>query len=672
MKYGYFDESGRVYSIQNVKTPVSWKNILFNDEYFMEASQRLCGKSFAVEDYKRSPSLESEKRFYVKIDDKIYHLGSGESDSYLCEHHIHKSVMLEEFDSFTSKITVFVPVKGKREIWNIEIKNKLDKKINPKVFACFEFANIEYLSLECDCTDGCFVKNSFPYHIKYEEYEQLKPSERKVYVISNKKPASYECSKNKYFGGDNPFSVPSMIENGMGSDSKCEYENCVAGFHHELDIAPKETDSITYTAGVAKYKCEIDEIKNNMPEFKAELKKAEEKWNKDISALQINTEYKDLNILVNYWLKKQMIYLVRHNRGGVYCPVRNQLQDAMGYAVLNPDEALEFGLRVLRRQNKNGYLKQWYMTDGSADKGLCLINHSDACIWLIICIIEIIKLTGNDNNYLRLEKYIDSDEKETVLTHLKKAAFYMSSQLGEHGLCLMKDGDWTDPINGAGRLGKGESTWNTLALIYAIRILNEIELDNRLDEIRIKLINAVNTYCWNDDRYIAGFDDYGIPFGCKGEKEGSLFLNAQTWALLAGVCDEERTAIVKNTINKLKTDFGFLLLSPAFEDWNPRWGKISIKQKGNTENGSVYSHGNMFKAYADFVIGDEKEGLETLCSILPTNPKNPPCKNLQVPIFLPNYYFGCKGDNFGHSSNVYSTGAAAWILWLAHEYLRGV
>lgn len=670
MEYGHFKNGGKTYEINNVKTPTPWKNTLFNDEYFMEVSQRLCGQSFAVDNYKRSPSLDNDKRFYVKINDKIYHLGSGESDKFACEHHIHKSVMIEEFDSFISRITVFVPVRGKQEIWNIEIENKTNEKIAPQVFACFDFANIGYLSLECDYLNECFVKTSFPYHIKYEEYEQLKPTERKIYVTSNKKVKSYECSRDRYFGGDNPFSTPVMIENGEGSNKKCEYEYCIAGFHHELVLEANKSDSITYVAGETKNFEEIVEIKNNLPDFETELKKAEEKWNKDTSSFMINTEYEDLNTLVNYWLKKQVTFLTRHNRGGVYCPVRNQLQDAMGYATINPDEALEFALRVLRRQHEDGYLKQWYMTDGSPDIGLCLINHSDACVWLIICMIEIIKLTGDESLYQRLEGYMDSDAKEPIIVHLKKAAHYMSTQLGQHGLCLMKDGDWTDPINGVGRLGRGESTWNTLALIYAIKLLNEIEFDKELDEIRNQLINAVNTHCWNEDRYIAGFDDDGKPFGCKGEKEASLFLNAQTWALFAGVCDEERTKIVRKTIDKLKTDFGFLLLDPPFETWNPRWGKISIKQKGNTENGSVYSHGNLFKAYADFYVNDNQAGIDTILSILPTNPKNPPCKNLQVPTFVPNYYFGCKGDNFGHSSTVYGSGAAGWILWLAQKYLK--
>ena len=614
--------------------------------------------------------MEAEKLFYVKIDDKIYHLGSGGGKRYSCEHHIYKSVMLEEFDSFTSKITVFVPAEGKREVWNIEIENKTNSTINAQVFACFGFANICYLSLECDYTNGYFCKSSFPYHIKYEEYEELKPAERKAYAMSDKAVKSYECSKDRCFGGDNPFSTPLMVESGEGSNKKCEYEPCIAGFHHELSISAGEADSVTYIAGQAESRAEIDEIRKNMPDFKEEIKQAEEKWSRATAPLNIATEHEDLNALVNYWIKKQIIYLARHNRGGVYCPVRNQLQDAMGYAVINPKGALELALRVLRRQRKDGYLKQWYMTDNSPDTGLCLIEHSDACVWLVICMLEIIKLTGDEANYSLMEGYIDSEDKESILTHLKKAALYMSSQLGEHGLCLMKDGDWTDPINGAGRLGRGESTWNTLALIYAIRLLNDVEYDPALDEIKDKLTEAVNKHCWDEDRYIVGFDDEGRPFGCRGEKEGALFLNAQTWALFAGVCDGERTKIVRNTIDTLKTDFGFLLLAPLFEDWNPVWGKISIKQKGTTENGSVYSHGNMFKAYADFVCGDKTAAVDTILSILPTNPKNPPDKNLQVPIFIPNYYFGCEGDNFGHSSNVYSTGAAAWMLWLADKYLN--
>lgn len=672
MEYGKFIDGGRTYRIQTAKTPTPWKNLLFNDEYFTEVSQRLCGAGFAVQEYKRTPVLAGDKVFWVKIGDKAYHLCHGTGLTYSCEHHIHKTVLREEFEEFESEITVFVPESGKRELWQVKLTNRTAKSLTAEVFSCFEFANIEYLSLECeyDREKGYFCKSSFPYHITYDEYEKLKGTERKIYVMSSAEVKSFECSKQKFYGGDNPYSVPRMVELGRGTNEKCEYEDCVAGFHHEFVLGSLKAGAVCFVAGEAGTREEIDRIQANRPDFEQELKAAEKKWESYMNALQIDSGYDDLNWFVNCWLKKQMVYLARMNRGGVYCPVRNQLQDAMGYAVLDPEGAFELGLRVLRRQKENGYLKQWYMTDGSPDKGLCLIHHSDACVWLIICMTEIIELTGKLEYYGKKEAYSDSGLEETIYEHLRKGALYMASQIGSHGLCLMKDGDWTDPINGAGRKGRGESVWNTLALIYAIKKLCAVRFDEELDRIRASLTEAVNTYGWDGDRYLAGYDDEGIPFGSRAEEEASLFLNAQTWALIAGVCDEERIQILKRQIGTLKTDFGYLLLYPPFKSWNPRWGKISIKQKGTTENGSVYCHGNLFKAYADFLIGDREAAVATMRSILPTNERNGPDKNLQVPIFVPNYYFGCEGENLGHSSNVYSTGAAAWMLWLAKKYMN--
>ena len=670
MEYGTFVNGGKTYQIRTAKTPTPWKNILFNDEYVTEVSQRLCGEGYAVQNYKRSPVLASEKGFYVKIGETSYHLCHGTGLSYSCEHHIHKTVLSEEFEEFESRITVFVPASGKRELWQVAIKNKTAGDLTAEVFSCFEFANIEYLSLECDYNQekGYFCKSSFPYHITYDEYEKLKPVERKCYVMSSAKVKSFECSRQKFYGGDNPYSIPRMIERGRGTNEICEYEDCIAGFHHELTLGSGEEKTLVFAAGEAVTREEIDQIRDTMPDFDTELRLAWQRWEQYLNTFFVHSGYEDLDRFVNYWLKKQTVYLARMNRGGVYCPVRNQLQDAMGYAVLDPEGAFELGLKVLRRQQENGYLKQWYMTDGSPDRGLCLLNHSDACIWLVICMTGIIEMTGNPDYYGKQESYAGG-RKESIYDHLRRAALYMASQTGSHGLCLMKDGDWTDPINGAGRKGKGESVWNTLALIYAIKKLCEVSFDEELNRFRISLTEAVNRYGWDGDRYLAGYDDEGIPFGSKSDEEASLFLNTQTWALIAGICGEERAQILKAQIETLRTDFGYLLLSPPFQSWNPRWGKISIKQKGTTENGSVYCHGNLFKAYADFLTQDREAAVDTMRRILPTNPKNGPERNLQAPVFIPNYYFGCRGDNFGHSSNVYNTGAAPWMLWLAKKYM---
>lgn len=263
--------------------------------------------------------------------------------------------------------------------------------------------------------------------------------------------------------------------------------------------------------------------------------------------------------------------------------------------------------------------------------------------------------------------------------HLTRAARYMYEHRGSHGLCLMGDGDWTDPINGAGRKGRGESTWSTLALIHCVNLLLEnlskglepVEI-GWLKAIREELVDCVNQNCWAGDRYVAGFDDDGAAFGAP-EDGDRLFLNAQTWAILAGVPNEKRLAKLEETLRRLETPFGPLLLDPPFDGWDARWGRISIKKSGTTENGSVYCHASMFKAYSDAARGDGDALYDTLRRTLPTNPDNPPEVNLQLPTYVPNYYYALKGSpNYGRSSCHSGTGTVGWMLQIILEGLLGV
>lgn len=667
MEFGKFTMGGKCYVVTTPKTPTPWKNRLFHERYFLEVSQRLCGESFLVEDFRRYPVLAEEKRFYAKVNGKVYHLFCGQAQEYRCEHHLEKTIVTEQYADFSVCTTVFVPACGGGEVWSFHIENCTEQELAVQFFACFPFANITYQSLECSFRNGCFYKKSFPYYIRYDEYEKLRQTERIAYVLSDTPTESFECSKRRYFGGDDPFGIPQMVQAG-GSDQKCEYEDCVAAFSHVLTLPAKGAHTVNYRAGAEKTEAEIAMRTISEKNVQEMLENTQREAERALAPVQINTSYEDLDALVNYWAKKQLIFLATHNRGGVYCPVRNQLQDAMGYAALAPAKAWQIVSSILRKQRSDGYLKQWYTTDGSPASGLCQLDHSDGGIWLILCGLEVARL-GERAWLDEKHPYCDGAEEASALEHLKKATYYLTGQLGAHGLCLMKDGDWTDPINGPGRKGRGESTWNTMALIYALGLLLEIEEDAELRKRMDALKAAVDRFCWDEDRYIVGYDDDGVPVGARTDREGNLFLNTQTWAIISGVCTPARRKIVYKTLERLKTDFGYRLLDPAFSAWNPQWGKISVKHRGNTENGSVYTHGNAFMAYAYFLSGDADRAIETLRMILPTNPNNPPSNSLQLPTFIPNYYVANVDCDFGRSSNFYGSGTPSWLIWMANRYL---
>ena len=196
--------------------------------------------------------------------------------------------------------------------------------------------------------------------------------------------------------------------------------------------------------------------------------------------------------------------------------------------------------------------------------------------------------------------------------------------------------------------------------------------DDELSAIADRLDAAMNEHAWDGNWYLAGIDDEGRPYGTHKDPEAKEFLNAQSFAILAGIARGERLEKVVKSFESLHIDTGYLLFAPEFNEYNAVWGRISAKNPGTAENGCAYCHGTMFKAASDIARGDADAAFETLYSVLPINPKNPTEQNLQSPTFIPNFYFSLPGANFGRSSLSYGTGSVAWFLWMMVEYIAGI
>lgn len=678
MKYGDFTAEGRKFRINTPATPTEWTNYLFNDNYLAEISQTLKGKSAVVDNYSRQDFTDGYRNFYISDENNVFSL-SDIPEEYFCEHGLGETRVHMEKGGILADISVFVPIEARCEVWSVKLTNQSEetKKIN--LFSVIPFEQNGPMGGSVRYTDGFIYKYSFPYHVYYEDKKRVENNKAYYYMYSDRKPDSYEGDSARFYGCADINCVPEAVRAGACKSLDSEGDGPFIGaMQHSLMLDCGCSETINFIIGA---ETNIENIKSFTKSFdiNEEYRKLNQLWGKRINSLYIDTPDKNINYMVNYWVKKQVILLTRLNRMSVYCPVRNQLQDALGYSMIEPFEALKYALNVLRRQQSDGFLKQWYMTDGSPERDLCLLNHCDAPIWLILCVVEIIEQCEDMSIYDRIEGYIDSDTADSIYNHLIKAAHSIAAMRGEHGLSLMLDGDWTDPINGAGRLGRGESTWASEASAYAVNrlaLVAEMRNDNKtMEELRKlakELIEAINKHCYVDGYYVTGFDDNGVPFGKASDKEGSLFLNAQVWAIISGAAQGEREKSVLNAIASLETEFGPRLLYPAFSEWNDTWGRISIKQAGTTENGSVYCHASMFKAYSDCIRGDGESAYRTVIKTLPTNPDNPPSRNGQLPLFIPNYYFALEGSaNIGKSSCNYGTGSAAWFLWVVVKHILG-
>lgn len=682
-EHGKFAEGGRIFEITTPLTPVPWKNHLFNDEYYLEMSQTLQGEGYLVKDYNRSLCLNGYRYFYLadRESKAVWNpnyvpLGKN-PDMYSCRHGLWMTEVESVQQGIETVIRVFVPPSGCREIWSVSLRNQWEYPREISFYSVFGFYDHGVMGGECTYDEEVIFKYAFPYHTLYEEKEQVEKDKAYTYLFSDRKPASCEMSKRRFFGDQGETAIPDGVKNGILTGIKGEAEDFCGAFSYMLHMEPGETIRIFLETGAESTKEAILERKKSFcgEQVSKMLQETENFWEQLFDGFYMKTPDANLNAFGNYWLKKQITLLTRQNRGSSYCPIRNQLQDAMGYAMISPKNAQKYILDVMCLQTGDGFIQQWHDTTGAAPRGLCLLKHTDGPVWLVICTETLVRQSGNRELLFRQVPYSDGG-MGTILEHMCAALFYLAENIGAHGMCLMGDGDWNDPMNGVGRQGKGESVWLSMALVYAIRLLlpylEEVDRDSyfRLSAEAEKMKNSINTYGWDGTWYAVAVHDDGNLIGDSSDR---CFLNTQSWAILSGVAGKEQRAALADALENLKTPFGPLILYPPFEAWDPRWGRISVKKSGTTENGSVYCHASMFHAFSQAICKDGDGLYETLWRTLPTNPENPPEKNLQNPIYIANYYYGLRdSENYGRSSQHYGTGTVAWMMMLLMEELLGV
>lgn len=684
MEYGRFTDSGKYYEIKTPITPGAWNNHLFNDTYYLEISQTLQGEGCLVKEYNRTPCMSGYRYFYLldreskEVWNPNYVPLAKNPDYYSCRHGICSTELISAQQGIETMIRVMVPAEGCRELWSVSLKNLSEYPRNITLYSIFGFYDHGVMGGECtyDAESKVIFKYAFPYHTLYEEKEKAEKEKAYAYVFSDRDPISCEMSRNRFFGNQGEFGIPEGVQNERLSGIKAEAEEFCGAFSYEFHLEAGEEFSLFLEAGAASSREEVLARKRIFGSRQMQMEKAgtEKFWDRQFDGFYMETPDTNLNAFANYWLKKQIILLTRQNRGSSYCPVRNQLQDAMGYAMVNPEEAGKYIFDIMKLQKSNGFIQQWHDTTGAPPRGLCLLKHMDGPVWLVICTEAFIRQTGNREFLNRQVPYSD-DGEGSVLEHMKTALFYLAENCGEHGLCLMGDGDWNDPMNGVGREGRGESVWLSMALVYAVHLIlpylkgRDSVSYSSLSEIAETMKMAINRYAWCEKQYAAAIHDDGSLLGNVSDR---LFLNTQSWALMSGTASGERKEIVLDSIKELDTPFGPLILSRPFEAWDPRWGRLSVKKSGTTENGSVYCHASMFQAFAQAICGNGDALYEILWRTLPTNPENPPETNLQIPIYLANYYYGIRSSvNFGRSSRHYGTGTTAWMLMLIMEELLG-
>ena len=267
----------------------------------------------------------------------------------------------------------------------------------------------------------------------------------------------------------------------------------------------------------------------------------------------------------------------------------------------------------------------------------------------------------------------------TLYTKMIAGIDRMLNDRGERGLPLIGHGDWNDAANAIGAGGKGESVWLGQFLYFVIGEMLPI-MARRGDSAKAELYRLraedlyriVNEYCWDGEWFVRAFKDDGSPVGVKGRQEGCIWINSQTWAVIAGISDAERLNTCMDSAERLLgTEYGMMNLGPAFTNIDETIGIITRFRRGWKENAAVFSHAGAFNIVARAKLGRGKDAVDLYRRLLPLT--KDPDKYLMEPYVFSQFSAGPSSpEEFGRGCYHWLTGTAAWMYRAMIDYILGV
>lgn len=120
---------------------------------------------------------------------------------------------------------------------------------------------------------------------------------------------------------------------------------------------------------------------------------------------------------------------------------------------------------------------------------------------------------------------------------------------------------------------------------------NDKKTLDRWKKVYHRLQNVVNEIAWDGEWYIRAFKDNGEPLGTHKAKQGKIFINSQSWAIISGIAPKERAdKCIRSVKTHLLRDYGIQIVAPAYRKVEEDVGLISRCVPGKKENGAIFNH----------------------------------------------------------------------------------
>ncbi len=587
------------------------------------------------------------------------------------------------------QLELSIPCDAVVELWRVSVRNVSGRPRKISLYPYIPFGFMSWMNQSAAYSEtlgGVIGRCVTPYQ-KLDDYFKNKNLKDLTFFLHDREPTSWEACRDT-FEGEGGISQPDGVKREELTKGDALYETPAAILQYRLNLDIEQTENYRFLLGPALNEQEIMQTRER---FFADKDFAKNKaayaayvaGGKGV--LNISTPDEHFDNFINVWLPRQVFYHGDVNRLSTDPQTRNYLQDSMGMSFIKPEVTRDAFRWALAQQEESGAMPDGILLREDAElKYINQIPHTDHCVWLPVCLQAYLNET-NDYAFLdeKISQWKNSDEIFSVKERIDRAMRWLLKDRDERGLNFIAQGDWNDPMNMVGYKGKGVSAWLSVATAYALNLWSEVckhlgdektaaEFSAGAEEINA----AVNQHVWDGAWYGRGITDDGKVFGIADDKEGRIFLNPNSWALMAGTADQQKTTKILQAIDaQLDTPYGVMMLAPAYTAMREDVGRVTQKHPGAAENGSIYNHAAAFYAWGLYCIGEADRGFDVLRKMIAGPNDEDYLQRGQMPNYIPNYYRGAYYQfprTAGRSSQLFNTGTVSWVYRSVVEGLFGL
>jgi cyclic beta-1,2-glucan synthetase len=526
-----------------------------------------------------------------------------------------------------------------------------------------------------------------------------------AFLTATRPVHGFTASRDDFFGLSSTRARPAALERGELSRRAGTGLDPCGALEVRLNLEAGESGEVTFVIGhgddhaaaralAERYRTEASASAS----FEATVKS----WRELLGKVEVKTPDPSLDLLVNHWLLYQATSCRIWARSGFYQSsgaygFRDQVQDVLALLHARPAVAREHLLRAAARQFVEGDVQHWWHPQtGDGIRSHC----SDDMAWLPFATAEYVRVTGDtailaESVPFLSERTLKPDEDDLYSTPPVAAeagslyehcvrALDVAVTSGEHGLPLMRGGDWNDGMNRIGVQMKGESVWLGWFLVKTLRDFGKVAAGRgdapraaRCEEQAQRITKAIESHAWDGTWYRRGYFDDGTPLGTHRGSECRIDAIAQSWSVLAGTGDRSRASLaVRESEALLVSEQArmMMLLWPPFANAEPDPGYIRSYPAGIRENGGQYTHGVLWTLQALAHLGENERAYRLFSLLNPVHhaENREDAERYVVEPYVVAADVYAEKNHIGRGGWTWYTGSAGWMYRIVVEELLGL